>query len=51
MDFLKGKKTYLVALVAAAVAAANALGYPVPEWVFILLGAGGLGAVRAAISR
>lgn len=49
MAFLQGKKTYLIAAVAAAGAAASALGYPVPEWAWLLLNAAGLGAVRAAI--
>lgn len=51
LNFLKGKKTYLVALAAAAAAAAAALGHPVPEWVWPLLGAAGLGSVRAAVGR
>jgi hypothetical protein len=49
--FLKGKKTYLVAVVAAASAGAEALGYPVPTWLFPLLGAAGLTTMRHAIRR
>jgi len=49
--FLEGKKTYIVALIGAALAFANAIGYVVPEWVFPLLGALGLGTLRAAVSR
>lgn len=48
---LKGKKTYGIAVLAAAAAAASALGYDVPEWAWLLLNAAGLGAVRDAISR
>jgi len=48
---LNGKKTYIVAALAAAAAAASALGYEVPEWVWLLLNAAGLGAVRSAIGR
>ena len=51
MAFLQGKKTYIVAAASAAVAAATALGHPVPEWVLILLGSAGLGAVRSAVGR
>jgi len=48
---LTGKKTYIVAALAAAAAAASALGYEVPEWTWLLLNAAGLGAVRSAIGR
>ena len=48
---LNGKKTYIVAALAAAGAAAQAFGYEVPEWAWLLLNAAGLGAVRSAISR
>ena len=49
MGMLKGKKTYIVAVLAAAGAAAQAFGYVIPEYVWILLSAAGLGAVRNAI--
>lgn len=49
LDKIKGNKTYIVAVLAAAAAAASALGYDVPEWAWLLLNAAGLGAVRAAI--
>ena len=48
-SILSGKKTYLIALIAALIAAAQALGYPVPEWVYPLLAAAGLTTTRAAI--
>ena len=47
-NWLAGYRSYIVAAAAAAIAAANALGYPVPEWVLIALGGAGLGALRAA---
>ena len=50
-NILAGKKTYIVAALAAAGAVAQALGYHIPEYVFILLGAAGFGAVRNAIGR
>lgn len=50
-DKLAGKKTYIVAALAAAAAVASALGYEIPEWVWLLLNAAGLGAVRQAIGR
>jgi len=48
---LTGKKTYIVAALAAVAAAGSALGYEVPEWTWLLLNAAGFGAVRAAIGR
>lgn len=51
LSYLNGKKTYIVALLAAIAAAASALGHPVPEWAWLLLNAAGLGAVRSAIGR
>lgn len=51
LAFLDGKKTYIIAAVAAATALSQALGYPIPDWVYTLEGAAGLGAVRVAISK
>lgn len=47
-DWLKGYKTYLVAIAAGVAAAANAMGYPIPEWVLIALAGAGGAALRAA---
>jgi hypothetical protein len=51
LAIFSGKKTYIVAVLAAAAAAATALGVVIPDAVFVLLGAAGLGAVRSAIGR
>lgn len=51
MQIFKGKKTYIAAAAAAAVAAAQVLGYDVPEYVLTLLGAFGLYGVRSAFGR
>ena len=51
LNAMQGKKTYIVAVLAAAAAAASALGHPVPDWAWMLLNAAGLGAVRSAIGR
>ena len=48
LGWLKGYRTYLAAAAIAVMAGAQALGYPIPEWVFGILGAAGLGALRAA---
>jgi len=49
--FLSGKKTYIVAIVAAGLAFAGAMGYPVPEWVYAVLGAIGLTTIRAGVAK
>lgn len=51
LDILNGKKTYIAAAIAAAVAAAQVLGYEVPEYVLTLLAALGLYGVRSAIGK
>lgn len=51
LSALNGKKTYIIAGIAAGTAAAQALGYHIPDWVYILESALGLGAVRVAISK
>ena len=51
MDALKGKKTYIAIGITAAVGAAQALGYVVPDYVLTLLAAFGLYGVRSAIGR
>ena len=51
MTFLKGKKTYIVALVAALLAAAQVLGFSIPFYIYTLLSAAGLGSLRVAVSN
>jgi len=51
MDWLKGKKTYITALVIGLLAAAQALGYPIPEWIYAILGGLGLGTLRAGVAK
>ena len=50
LEFLKGKKTYIVALTAAALAFAQSMGWPVPEYVYVILGACGIATMRAAVA-
>lgn len=50
-DFLKGKKTYLVALAAAILAGLEAYGISIPAYVYTGLAALGLGTVRAGIAK
>lgn len=50
ISVLEGKKTYLVALLAGALGLYQALsGVAVPEYVYLILSALGLGAVRNSI--
>lgn len=51
LELLNGKKTYIIAIIIGIVAALNALGYVVPEYVYGILGALGLGAVRAGVKK
>jgi len=50
-DLLNGKKTYIVALITAGIAFAQAMGYVIPEYVYTLLAASGLGALRVAVNN
>lgn len=51
LSLLEGKKTYIVAALIALCSGAQALGYVVPEWLWLLLNAAGFGAVRSAIGK
>ena len=51
LDVLSGKKTYLIAATAAALAFAQAMGWAVPEFVYAILGAAGLATTRAGIEK
>ena len=51
IEFLKGKKQYLVAAFVGICAAAEALGYPIPPYVYAAAAAFGIGANRAAINK
>jgi hypothetical protein len=51
LAFLDGKKTYIVTVLIFVHAGVMALGYTIPEWIYMLEAAAGLGAVRSAISK
>ena len=51
LEFISGKKTYIVAAVAGLIAAAQQLGYEVPVGTYELLTALGLGTLRAAVKK
>ena len=48
--FLDGKKTYIVAILTGALGIFAAY-HPIPEYVWAVLGALGLGAVRSSIGN
>lgn len=50
-QYLQGKKTYVVAGLIAIGAVMTHLGYVIPEIIWPILGALGLGAVRSAIDK
>jgi hypothetical protein len=51
IDLLKGKKTYIIATIIAILAFAQAMGWPIPDYVYAILGACGLGAMRVAVTK
>jgi hypothetical protein len=51
IKYLEGKKTYIVAAIVFVLGGLQAIGYPVPEYVYPLLGALGLGTLRAGVSK
>lgn len=51
LELLNGKKTYIVAGLVGVGAVLTMLGIPIPEVVWAILGALGLGSVRDAISK
>ena len=48
-NWLKGKKTFLVAGLTVALGIAQACGVPIPPIVYPLLAAAGLGSLRAGV--
>jgi len=51
VKIFKGKKTYIVVILALVLAALEGLGiFTVPEWAWPALGAAGLGSVRLGVS-
>ena len=51
MEFMKGKRTYIVALAMLILGALQGLDiFTMPEWGWGILGAVGLGALRAGVN-
>lgn len=51
LEFLNGKKTFIVAAIAAVTAGLQAYGISIPEWVYTIEAAAGLGAIRIGMSN
>ncbi len=51
LNWLHGKKTYLVVAVTFVAGGLTACGVEIPEWVWALLAAAGLGSLRAGVGR
>ena len=51
IEWISGKKTYIVAGLVGVGAAAAMLGYTVPDWTWMILAGLGLGSVRAAVDK
>lgn len=49
--YLSGKKTYIVAILIGVGAGLQAIGIVIPDYVFAILGALGLGAVRSGVNK
>ena len=50
-NFLKGKKTYITMGATFVCAGLSAVGVPIPEFVFIALGALGVTTLRAGVAK
>ena len=49
--FLEGKKTYIVAIIGGILGLLTAYGIVIPEYVYVILGALGLGTLRSAVGK
>lgn len=51
INFLKGKKTYIISFVVAVLAGLTYYGIVIPEYVWMILAAAGLGTIRDSIAK
>lgn len=51
IEFLSGKKTYIIALVVAIIGLLQACGVELPDSVLTILAAFGLASVKAAVKK
>lgn len=50
-EWFDGKKTFIVAIIGAVTALLVASGVNIPDWVWLLLSALGLGSLRSAVGK
>jgi hypothetical protein len=51
VEWLSGKKTLIVSVSIAVVAVIRAFGYEIPVWIWPILAALGLAAIRAGVKK
>jgi len=51
LEFINGKKVYILAVLTFVIGGLQASGIAIPEYVWTLLGALGLGAARSAMKK
>lgn len=52
IEFLKGKKTYIIAIAIVVLGILQGYGiFAVPEWVWPIIGGLGLGTLRAGVNK
>ena len=51
IEWLKGKKTYIVVGVTFILGGLAASGVSIPNWVYVALAAAGLGTLRAGVNK
>jgi len=52
IDILKGKKTYIIAIVAVVLGTLEGFGvFAIPDYIWPILGAAGLGTIRAGVTK
>lgn len=51
IEWLKGKKTYFIAVIGGVLGILQACGVQIPEYVYAILAAFGIATIRAAVSK
>lgn len=50
-EALAGKKTYIISILAGILGTLKLMGYPIPPWIWPILGAFDFAAVKAAVDK
>ena len=51
LEWLKGRKTYIIVVATFTIGGLVACGVGIPEWVWAILAAAGFGALRAGVKK